>query len=584
VPIQIKELQFDSHSWRLDWLGRFSYPPSLQSEPDILVYLSQLRSDYTNVLSNEALAEPLQHRVAKVKVGQLPLLKIGSVWTDGVPSPLRKQLQEVDLALNHTQIEFVRFDGHIRIDGLQQPVLPARGLRIGLNASREVAGSWLAVAYDPTPKLRFVAIPSTVLFQSCLASSPKAIRRLVYGQIDKVVDSGSGYYVAQPHTFYVNLFKDFRNAEAPVLANLIADPIGYREFNRFRNALVVATANFDKSRPDAQLDTHTKLGLPFSNPVQMKVRGKYLPINGARENKSAPEWGFLVTEIVDLKVRLAFDQLVIGRKNNSKQGGNAGDSDLPFAFRPSGDITPTSETEPQPITSAQDPAAHLETLSLEACGGFQPLGLNVVTECKDVQKYKAWPVAEVKHPDFEGVGTTGDPCGSGGLASVDLVPEPTPKSPVSLNLFMETLDLLARQTHPLETIITTPSIRQMGKCVVNFLPRKIKGVRSWHLVSKTPTVVPRGYIVAVLTRGGVFHYLIELERKGDEALALAHIRHHAGSQITPKQLHAFMVNVARANGWNAVEDYKDWVYQPMRHPPSKGAESFAKIIIQKLKI
>lgn len=581
--IQIKEFQFDGNLWRLDWLGRLSYPQSVQSEPDISVYLSQIRADYKSVLANDALADPLQHRIAKVKVGQLPLLRIGSVWSDGVPSPRRGTLHEVDLELNHSQIELVRFDSQIVIDGEPQPVLPARGLRIGLKASREVAGSWLAVAHNPTPNLRYVLLPSTLLFQSCLFTSPKAVRRLVYGQLDKVVDSGSGFLEGKPDTFYVNLFKDFRNAEAPALANLVADPIGCEQYRQFRNALVIATANFDRSRPDAELDTHIKLGLPFSKPVHLKVRGKYLPITRSDAGNSVSRWGFLATEIVDLKVQLAFENLVVGRKNNSKQGSNAGDPNLPYAFEPNEEKTPTAESEPQQLSSTQEPESYLEKISLEAYGGFQPLNLNIVTEDKDVQKYRAWPVKEVERPDFEGGGTTGDTHGSGsGLAEVDLVTDPTPKSPVSLNLFIETLQELGRQGRPFKTIEASTNFRKIDEWIVSFLPRKIKGVRSWHLTSNEVNATPRGYIAAELLWSGCYHYLIELERKGNEALALAHIRHHAGSQLPPQQIQTLMVNVAKANGWNALEDYKNWIYQPVRHTLSKGAEAFAKSIIQKM--
>jgi hypothetical protein len=80
----------------------------------------------------------------------------------------------------------------------------------------------------------------------------------------------------------------------------------------------------------------------------------------------------------------------------------------------------------------------------------------------------------------------------------------------------------------------------------------------------------------------VWHYLIELQRKGDAALALAHIREHDGSRIERRKLELFMLDVARANGWNAADDYKRWVYEPIRHTPSKGASAFAQSILKKL--
>lgn len=582
MTTQIEELRFNGRPWRLDWIGRLSFPSSSQSEPRISVYLSELDPRYRKVLSNESLAEPRKHRVAAIKVGQLPLLRIGSVWLDGVPCSPAQPLDEVDLVLHHSQIDLLPFDGAVEIDGESTPVLPSHRYRIGAIASREVSGSWLAIAHNPSPGLRFVAIPSTVLFQKCMATSPKAIRRLVYGQLDKIIDPQCGFYASKPDTFYVNLFKDFRDAEAPALASLIADPVGRREYYRFRNTLVIESANFDRSHPESYPQTHIKMGLPFSNPVQMKVRGKFLPFEVTRDGEKVKLWGFLATEIIDLKVRLVFEHLVVDRKNSGKQGANAGDPDLPYAFGPKVKA-PTEEAEPvQPLTSDEDPATNLDKLSLEACGGFTPVGLNVITEAKEVQQYQAWPVTPVEGAPFEGVGTTGDARGSSGLAEANLEPQPVPKCPITLEHFLETLDLLGKRNLPFKSLIVSDVYRKVRDHVVNYLPRNIKNVRSWHLASDSPHAVPRGYVVAGLFRGGVWHYLVELERKGSEALALAYVRHHAGEEIDRRRFHYFMIDVARENGWNAVDDYKHWVYQPIRHTPSRGATAFANAIATRL--
>jgi hypothetical protein len=583
MTARVQEFRFSDRPWRLDWLGRILYPANSQSEPRIAVYLSELKHDYAKALSNESLAEPGRNKVATVKIGQIALLRTGSVWIDGVEVPSPKLLDEVTCQLQHDQLDLVRFDGQVEIDGESTPVLPAHRYRIGGTASREVAGSWLAVAYNPKPGLRFLAIPSTALFQRCLATSPKAIRRLVYGEVDKIVDPACGFLVNKPGTYYINLFKDFRDNEATALANLKADPIAQREFKRFRNSLVIESANFDRTRSGGPTATHIKLGLPFVNPVTITVRGKYLPLDVRRGDQIAKEWGFLATEIVDLKVRLVFEQLIVDRKNNAKQGANADDPDLPFAFGPV-IKNPTTVAEPvQPVTSADEPADDLEKLSLEACGGFEAIGLKLIHEQKEVQQYQAWPLVRSDGEEFSGVGTTGDPSGTGGgVAEVDVATEPTPSFPVTLEQFLETLDILAERELPFETLAVSTMHRKLGRHVVNFIRRTIKGVRSWHLACDDSRAAPRGYVIAELKRGDVWHYLLELERKGREALALAHIREHAGGRIDRRRLEWFMVDVAKANGWGAAEDYKQWVYQPIRHTPSKGAKAFAQAIASKI--
>ncbi len=584
MTVQIQEFRFNDRPWRLDWLGRIDYSGSSQSEPRILAYLSELRPVPGKLLSNDSLAESREQRVVPIKIGQLPLLKIGSMWIDGVSHPPPQPHDEVDLVLQHDQIDLVRFDGNVEIDGESTPVLSARRYRIGANASRELAGSWIAVAYNPTSSLQFVAIPSVVLFQTCAATSPKAIRRLVFGQIDKIVDPEHGFYRDQPDTYYVNLFKDFRDSEAPALANLVADTVARAEFRRFRDSLVVQSANFDRSRGGSHPETHIKFGLPFSNPVKLRVRGKFLPLEIQRDGKKL--WGFLATEIVDLEARLVFDKLVVDRKNSSQQGENAGDPDLPYAFGPTVK-NPVAEVEPvQPLTSALDPASNLEMLSLEACAGFRPVDLTLVSEAKAVQHYQAWSVVSPEDgSDFGGQAATGELQGtSSGLAEANVDPQPTPNFPVKLDAFLKALAILASKDMRFTTLVTSTTHRKVGEHVVNYLPRRIKNVRNWNLTSNDPPAVPRGYVVAELQRGGVWHYLIDLERKDSKktgSLALAYIRHHAGERIEPSRLGGFMVDVAKESGWNAIEFYKQWVYTPIRHTPSRGVEAFASAIAAK---
>ncbi|EPX96169.1 MULTISPECIES: hypothetical protein [Ralstonia] len=509
------------------------------------------------------------------------------MWIDGVAHAPPQPHDEVELNLQYNQIELVRFDGSVRVDGESVPLLSPQRYSIGRDASKEVAGSQLAVAYNPTPNLQLVAIPSTVLFQTCAVTSAKAIRRLVFGEINKIVDPEHGFLQGQPDTYKVTLFKDFHDSEAHTLANLVADPVAREQLAGFRRTLITQSANFDRSRGGSYPETHIQFGLPFSNPAKLRVRGKFLPFEVKRNGKKKMLWGFLATEIVDLSVRLIFDNLVIERKNNAKQGENADDPDLPYAFG-STVRSPVTQGDPvQPTTSVRDPAANLDKLILEACGGFTPVGLTLVSNPKEVQKYQGRPLVRPEDgADFGGRGTTGEPQGnSSGLAEVDIDAQPTPSLPVKLDEFLKALEILAERGIRFATLAASVNHRKVGEHVVNYLPRKIRNIRNWHLTSNEPHAAPRGYVVAELHRGGVWHYLIDLERKESKAtgsLALAYIRHHTGERIEPPKLGGFMVDVVKESGWvGAIEFYRQWVYTQIQHKPSKGVEAFANAIAAK---
>lgn len=579
MAAQILEFRFDEGLWRLDWLGRISLP-SRASEPQIAVYLSKLNASYEDALSNDSLAQPGRTEVAQVKVGQLPLLRIGSTWQDGIQQIPNRPAKELTITVSHQQFELIRFAGQVPTESGPIDLLPANRYRIGGRASREVSDSWLAVAQNPSPKLQFLAIPSTVLFQRCMGTSPKAIRQLILGKLDKIVDPASRYLDSAPITYYLNLFRDFTDDEAPFLANLAADPVANAEYRCLRHNLAKAASDFDKAKLESELQTHLKLRLPFSTPVKMRVRGKYLHTENLVEHRQK-RWGFLVTEILDLEVRLAFDRLVIDRKNSGLQGPNAGDKDLPPAYGGSSSSS-TETTEPfQPLTSAGDPARNLDALSLAACGGMIAVDLDVVKDEKLVQEYRASIPSEAGQNS--GVGTTGEPSGTtSALAEVEIESSPIGTTPVTLEQFLKVLDALTEKDFRFESLPVANVHRRVGHHVVNYLPRLINGVRSWHLTSDADNAPARGYVVAELNRHGTWHYLIELERKGTGAFALAHIRHHEGLRIDRQSLQWFMIDVAKANGWNAIQDYRRWVYQPIRHTPSRGTEPFVQSILSKL--
>ena len=86
-------------------------------------------------------------------------------------------------------------------------------------------------------------MPSTVIFQKCMATSPKAVRRLVFGEIDMIADPSSGFIDEEESKFYIELFKDFKDGEAKAIANLKASETGRREYARMRNELVRARAD-----------------------------------------------------------------------------------------------------------------------------------------------------------------------------------------------------------------------------------------------------------------------------------------------------------------------------------------------------
>ncbi|MCK9383033.1 MAG: hypothetical protein M0Q15_00095 [Nevskia sp.] len=585
TTLQIKEFQFDNCPWRIVWLGRINYPPGRSDEPRITVHLAQLKASYGDPLSNAAFAETDRHETVAVKAGLLAFLKLGSVWVNGIKVAPRQPAKRIDVIIRHDQIELLNFDAAVSLDGASpQPLFSPTRYRVGKQVFPKIARSWLAVIYNPTPQLKILAIPSTVLFQKCLATSPDAIRRLLYGEIDKIIDARSGFLPGKPITYFIELFKDFLDSEGKMAANLKADQVAEKEFARFRQALAVETVNYDRSRA-REPETHLKLGLPFSNPAKISMSGKYLPFDSIRNGQMTQEWGFLATELIGFRVRLVFDRLIIDRKNNNKRGGNADDPDLQKSW--GGTQKKAVEFgDTITVTSDEEPSDEFEKLAVETSGDFEAEGLEVIKEGKELQKYRNIFKSRRHDREPNGHGTTGDltPGGSGAV-EVDAVVGPPPSIPVKLDSFFEVLEKLNALGYSFKTIAASSVVRRrdQGGGIVSFFPREIAGMRGWHLCGDSvENAPPRGYIVAESHHGGIWRYLIELERKGNEKLSTLYVRAHSGSQLEGAELKTFMRNVAKANGWNVKMPPADWILVRIRHEPDKGVRAFVRNIVKVL--
>lgn len=579
--VRIIEFPKNGNPWRVDGIGNVIYPSSLRSEPLVPVYLSELKPDYVDAFTREAITG--KGYVAHIKVGQISVLKSGYVWLDQVRLPHRTRPKQVSLTIEDAQIELLNFGSSIEVNNKIEALVPAYRHRLSPESWKGLASSWVAVIKHPTPKIEYMVIPSTVIFQKCLATSSVAVRKLIWGHLHRIVDSPRKVEeIKDLEVFFVEVYKNIKSTDAYAYASLYADTVGKREYDRFRNNLIITSVNDDRGRTPRPPPTHIKFSFPFSNPINLTVEGKFLPIASPSQDK---RWGFLVTEITELSIKLVFDILIAHRKNSGKKGQNATDPDLEEIAWPAPGAG-AKEMEGRvdaPLNSGEDPLFGLEKFCMEEAGGFKAIGLKLQDDPKLTQKYRRKKILPGSG-EANGILTTGDPRhGDKGASELDIEAQEELYIPLTLNDFFETLAYLRDKNYLFESIsVATLSRQDEFGNIVNFLPRTIKGCRSWHLASDFPKVVPRGYAVAILYFAGVWHYFIELERKGTEAHTLAHIRVANGLPIERRSIGIFMKEVAEENGWSASDARPEWIFKRIKHSPLKGPEWFANKLIKML--
>lgn len=565
MTIPIREFPADGAPWRIDTPGSLTWPEGIHGQPKIDVHLSALARGSGDPLLNPSLANPERHQSISVNVDQIALLTQGSVWINGVPHPPNIFPRIRKITVNATQFSFIRLDGQVQIDGIHHPLITSARYRIGEEAFQAAAGIWLAVAYKPMPGLELLAIPCTAIFQKCAATSSSAVRHLLLGQIDKIMDRSSGCLSNDQTTFFAELFNDFLDDEAAAIANLLVDPIGRTEYARLRSTLVADSVNADRSRTKSEPRSHIKFGLPFVNDVEMTIAGKPLAFDTPGRDGVATKWGFLVTEIIHLKAKLVFDRIVISRKTGRgmKEGNEWSEGTYKRRAKAS-----LKKNEVLQLSSASVPSDDYEPVTITASGGFVAVNLETVLQKSEVDKFRKRPRRSIAAENFTGIGATGETRDQqNGVAPVNIDATQTPTTPVTLKDFFNVLNLLVEDKYKFTTIALTNFYGTHGTHLVNYFPESITGCSSWHLMDYVNPPIRRAYVVAQLQLGGVWHYLIELERK-KTPIALLHLRSHDGSFISPEKLSGFMNSVACHRGWSARNEkyYHKWIFNRINHP------------------
>lgn len=580
LTLQIGAFPTDGAPWRIDCLGALTQEGFAQGPPKIDVHLSELLRGSGDPLKKPSLVEPGHHKTISLNVDQIALLKQGSVWLNGFRRPPNESPPSRNLRVNARQFSFMRLDGTVHIDGVDHPLITPSRYRIGAGAFAAAAGTWLSVAYEPEPGLEFVAIPCTTIFQKCVATSSPAVRRLVFGELDKIIDPSSGLLKDDKTTFFAELFNDFRDDEAAAIANLLVDPVGRIEYARLRRTLIADSVNADRSGSKFPARSHLKFGLPFLNDVEMTVIGKRMAFDVTSDGKEVTKWGLLATEITHLKVKLAFDRIIIARKigRSMKQGDEWSEGSYTPPARAALDGSQLLER----LTSAVAPSRDYEAFTEFTAGGFVAKGLETVRQESEVDKFRKRPRKATDPAAFTGVGATGDTQSkSNGVAEVKIATSQTPSTPVSLEDFLEALELLASDGYPFCTVAVSSNYSTDGAHFVNYYAAKVAGSSSWHLLRQADPPVPRAFVIAQLHLGDVWHYFIELERK-NMPIALQHIRSHDGSPIEAAKLLEFMNSVARHGGWKARQFHRAWIFTRINHLAGDRSERLKQSILNAL--
>jgi hypothetical protein len=572
VPtLNIKNFPKDNQPWRIEWIGQIFYMPGKQ-EGKIRIHISRLKSDAPKdkALHNSSLAgyekRTYDRRHYDLKIGIIQHLKIGSVWINGqCQLDYRADAETIEIS-DPSALNLLSLD-QAGCDKEKNPVVHNYQYLIANEARDESS----VVIMDTHPSYKQIVIPSSVIFQSCYVTSPKAASKIIFGKLNELIDlEDSGFIDGKKNVFRVNLHKDYKDIEGVMLANLAADKAAKRNVNSLHQRFVVASSLVHASKYSIEI------GFPFSAFTKLKVLGKRIAYTTDRGKN---EYGFLVTEIVAVETKFPFDTIVPWRKNKN---GSAPLADDVQPFGRTSEPNKNSDEAEEVYFTDRDPTNKLEDTEIPLLSIVDTSHIEIIEKEKEIQNYARMSFKRIKADDVIG----------DGVSTGDITSTSEGASQLNNTLVVAKLDAIFEvlkhlRNHNIEVLeLEINDARRSDKGIVNFFPRTVKGCRTWHL--KENKYSPRAYVIARLYSTGKYYYLIDIESKGERSLSIAILSTPYYQEVPIKAFREIMLKISKANGLSLFDDAsyyaKQYLYKGIDHchkgNPTQVANNILKHIRQ----
>lgn len=579
---KLLEFPQDNNFWRIEWVDR----PVLHHDDQarITVYLSRIREDYTKPLNNPSLFrdEDGNHYSKKIymRIGYLPILKIGTVWRNGVLQPesdSQFDIATMSFSLNETEVVFLTNTDKFGHPHENEPLKYSKGITeedyklVNKQPNDEgiLKGS-SAVLLNDKGGFSQVIIPSIVIFQTCFISSFKAANYILFSKIENMIDpKESGLLADEPTTFKACLFQDFADPEVKMLSNLYVNSIARKELKKLKNNCIRQQSTRRDMTEEA---VRIKVNFPFDN-LTIKTKGKVLSYKSEINEKR-----YLVTQLSVVHADLPFNKIILDRKNNNQKGLNE-EGDQEAYVRGQKQNTDNKHNKDY-IAVNDDVSAFLNPIQFNFLSGLDSLPIEIVKEEKEVQRYKSAKLIQPKDDgDLVGVGKGNyTDTNVRGMAIDEDIEE---RAPVSLDYVLEMIKCLREANIDVKTVSASKKpFLDKGEIINQFFYIPAKRKLSWYKTEDKSRF--RYFIVAEIYHKGAYSYIVDVEPKKGDVLSIALLRSKNGQKISQNDFIIFMRDVVQERSWPfnfKKYSYQDkWYVDKMNH----DREGFDKSVVLKV--
>ncbi|MCX7168439.1 MAG: hypothetical protein NTV11_19495 [Rhodocyclales bacterium] len=565
----IEEFGGDELFWRVVWFGGTKRNPRVRSEPQIQVLLAALPESETDPLSQISRRSVIT-RQEWIGVGQLPYVSIGSVWHNTKPqrNPLFGAYTE-KLVLDTSSVRFVSL-GDL---AMKHRAIPKSHYLFAGNFSH--AGRTLVAAIQLDGDPWAVLIPVTELIRFYYASSTRLAQALFWGVYAESINPKKCGQISEG-PYRIHLRKWIADTDAWTLARFHASRYMQQQVRGLYTG--IQKHYVDSFSIDPGPFQCLQCGFPFAGETTIDAVTLSLP---------GPTYEFrriLILRLLSCSAPFPFDDLLCDRDNRNLRGKEAGEENLPTAWRQRNE----KEDDEEEKNKSDDPAGTNFHSDGEPSNYGKPLvvdlredrfpnlaGKKLIKERPDENMYCGVKAIQVSGEPLEGFGTGAGIWGQSDYRPAQVntnVDPPIPTLPVSLDLFFvaiaEVVCGTAFTVHYVAELYDELVLSESPICLEFPMGDPATNQDFTWAICRNNRRVPRArqVVVAVIELDGRLCYVFEAERLRDsDTISVLLISRRDSQPITGKELWSILLASADKGSWMSKSEMTDYFRKTATH-------------------
>jgi hypothetical protein len=485
---EFKDASRPGSTWRLNWFGGVERDPKVATEYKLQVVLTKVKDDAKGAWHTERAVEQDILRMVPIGIGQLPLLRMGSLWRDGKLEMLRSgDAQVFDLDIPPGLPNYYIATDKIGLSGLV-PFRDHRLMGFGKNTK------CLVLPHNGDPA--GIIIPAIELIRFYYANSTRLSKAIFDGDFIRSPSSiyDPDYSGLVGKCAVVCRRQDVCDDDCWTIARVLNSQIAFDGARRVIDSMMRDFANTRQANPES--------AFPFSGKTQIKALCKKVGYDPAR---------WLVLSLVSCTAPFPYEELQVMADNDGRQANQ--NTDLPGQAkipinRPR--YEGAQELKPLRLQSAQEPDGMTLPSRLELSEDkFQALaGKRITKQDKKLCHYKAGELTTVvdQTPSISG---TADGSHSGkGIGKAEFVSTQSDALPPSYDLLIELVQELNTRTEVSARLFPLAN----GAGLVKVPLTAPAGRRQWAYIDRHRRQT-RHIMVVEINFATNHYYLVEIERR-----------------------------------------------------------------------